>query len=456
MSKPLPPMLPGAKPLVGHALEFQNARNALFEEGLRTIGPIFALRLANRRAAVLIGPDYHELFFTETDKRLSMHKTYRFLRAMFGDVAFAADPETYVKQRPVLHLPFKGAKMPGYLEIMQAEIQRWLDGLGESGEMELTAEITELVQNVAAHALMGRQFRDEMGREFWDHYTVLGQSMDLILPPDLPLPKFRRRDRARDALHEMVWPLIAERRANPDAYDDFLNDFVHATYADGEPVEEDVIANLIVALMFAGHETTAGQAAWTIIQLLQHPDYLALARAELDEQLAPGTALDMRTLGHLQHVRWAVDETTRMHPSADLLLRMAEEDIDVGGYRIPAGWMVIVTAGTAHRLEEWFEEPHRYDPLRFAPGRAEDRGHRFAMIGFGGGTHKCAGMNFANAEMALIAALLFRQFDLELVTRNPGVHYGLGASRPQPTLIRYRRRAGLDAPAPAAELRAGA
>lgn len=70
------------------------------------------------------------------------------------------------------------------------------------------------------------------------------------------------------------------------------------------------------------------------------------------------------------------------------------------------------------------------------------------MIGFGGGMHKCAGMNFANNEMAMITAMLLQQFDLELVTRTPGVRHGLGANRPEPTLIRYRRKTTPTQPAP--------
>jgi len=432
-------MLPG-RPIVGHALEFKRDRVALFQRGLDTLGPVFGLRLFNKPAAVLLGPEYHDIFFTQTDKTLSMHKTYSFLRAMFGEVAFTAPPEVYHAQRPILHLPFKGEKMPGYVRIMQAEVQAWLDSLGEAGEFELTSAINTLVQNVAAHAFMGRAFRDRMGRGFWDQYLILGQAIDPLLPPNLPLPKFFRRDRAKAKLRAMLAGLFAERRDNPEAYDDFFQDFVNARYADGQPVEEETIIGLILALMFAGHETTAGQAAWTIIETLRHPDFLARLQPELDAHLWPREPLELPTLGRLRHAAYAVTETTRLHPSADVLLRLAETNIDIGTHIIPAGWVVFVTAGLAHRSPDLFAAPDAWDPLRFAPGRAEDKQHRFAMIGFGGGVHKCTGMNFANNEMTVILALLLRQFDLELLDRNPTVTNSLGAGRPTPVRIRYRRR----------------
>jgi sterol 14alpha-demethylase len=49
-------------------------------------------------------------------------------------------------------------------------------------------------------------------------------------------------------------------------------------------------------------------------------------------------------------------------------------------------------------------------------------------------------MNFANNEMMIITAMLFQQFDLELVTQKPQVIYGIGACHPEKTLIRYSRK----------------
>jgi sterol 14-demethylase len=450
MSNPTPPLLSGALPLLGHTLEFQRTRDNLFRRGYQELGQVFSIRMGARPAAVLIGPEYHQTFFAETDKKLSMHKTYQFLKAMFGEVAFAGPPDVYTRQRPILHRPFKGEKMPGYLKIMQAEIQAWLDGLGEQGELELVGELSTLAQNVAAHALMGRAFRERMGREFWDLYLVLSRAMDPLLPPNLPLPKFFRRDRAKAKLRAILRPIIAERRARPDEHDDILQDFVNSQYTDGAPVEEETIIGLILGLMFAGHETTVGQAAWTIIQLLQNPAYVAGMQAELAEKLPPGAEMDLKRLGSLRTVTWAVHETTRMNPSASMLIRLAEEDLTVGDYTIPKGWVVFITAAVAHRIPELFNAPEQHDPTRFSPERAEDRQHRFAMIGFGGGQHKCVGMNFANNEMAMITALLFQQFELELLTPDPRTHYGIGANRPEATRLRYRRKA--TAPAAALEM----
>lgn len=400
---------------------------------------------------MVIGPDYQRVFFMETDDKLNISTPYKFLRATFGEVLFIASHEEYLRQRPLVMQAFRREKMAHYICVMQQVVQQWLGALDDEGEFDISSEMGALAQEVAGTALMGESFQRDAGPEFWEQYVYLGKALDNVLPPDLPLPKFRRRDKARARMLEIIKPIVLERRQNPEAYDDFLQDFVNTQYADtGEPVEDEVLLNLMLALMFAGHETTAGQAAWNIILLLQNPEYLTLVQEEIDRALPAGTEIDGRKLHELMHLAYAVTETERMRPSADLLMRDVDEDVEIGDYVVPAGWMIQVAQEIAHNLPDLFSVPDNYDPLRYAPGREEQKQDRFSLIGFGGGTHKCTGMNFANNEQMIIAALLLQQFDLELVTRDPGIERGIGANRPETTWIRYKRKGPGDQRATAA------
>lgn len=438
-AKPAPPMLPGL-PLIGNLLDFARSPDALFAQGYRAHGPVFGVQMGSRRIAVLIGPELHQFFFTETDKRLNISKPYVQLAAMFGQAGFLAPKEVYRDQHPVLYSPFKPEKMGRYVQVMQREVQRWLDSLGEAGVMDVAAEMNRLVQEIAGYALMGDDFQQRMGREFWNYYTELGQVFNVLTPPHWPLPNNIRRDQLKAKIRGMIEPVLEERRRNPAAYDDMLQQFLDTPTRSGTPADNETVLALMMGLLFASHETTAGQSAWTIIEVLRHPAFEALLRAEIDTHLPPGTTLEARSLRPLERVYWAVREVERLHPSANMLMRVADEPIDVGDYQIPAGWTVMVAASLAHRLPEVFSDPEHFDPLRFAPGREEDRKHGYTLIGFGGGRHKCAGMNFANNEMMVITALLFQQFELELLTPNPATIFGKGAMRPARTLIRYHRR----------------
>jgi sterol 14-demethylase len=278
-----------------------------------------------------------------------------------------------------------------------------------------------------------------LGEGFWRDYDAISRSIDPILPATWPLPKFIRRDRAKERLNAALKPLIAKRRQYPEQYNDLITQVLAQPEKDGTSPTDDEIVRLFMGLLFAGHETTAGQAAWTVIQLLQHPDYLQRVQAEIDAVVAPGQAIDGGVLRNLEHVYWAIDETTRLKPSAAMQMRIVEQDLDLGDVVVPAGWLIKVSAATSHHNEAVFTDAERYDPLRFSPERNEGK-NTFNIIGFGGGMHKCTGMNFAKNEMAVVTALLFQQFDVELITQDPQVVTGTGANHPSAAIIRYRRK----------------
>jgi sterol 14-demethylase len=329
--------------------------------------------------------------------------------------------------------------MAHYVEAMQIEAQHWLDSLREKGELDISAAMLTLTQNVAGRAFIGRDFATELYDGFWTDYEAISRSLDPLMPSSFPLPKFIRRDRAKERIRAAMVALIQKRRQSPEQYDDLLTHLFEHPQKDGTFMSDDDIITLFMGLLFAGHETTAGQAAWTIIQLLQHPDYRNRVQAEIVENVVPGAWLDGRVLRNLNHLYWAIDETSRLKPSAPMQIRTVEQPLEIGGYTIPDGWLIKVSAALSHHQPEQFADSHIYDPLRFSPERNEGK-NSFNIVSFGGGLHKCTGMNFAKNEMAIITALLFQQFDLELVTQDTQVIMGMGANRPSPTIIRYRRK----------------
>ena len=435
-----PPFVSGALPVVGHAIQFSQNRTELFERGYKEHGDLFAIKLGNQKAAVCVRPDQFATFFTETDKKLNIQKPYNHLQEMFGEAVFLAPHDKYLAQRPMIMELFRRQKMVDYLRIMQEQVQAWLDSLGQEGSVELTGQLNRLVQDVAGHCFLGSEVHERIGREFWDLYEDLNKGIDPLLPPNLPLPRFIARDRARDRMQEILRPIIQERRNNPEAYNDMIQDVLqHANNSDITLSDEDII-NLFLALMFAGHETTAGQAAWTLIMLLKHPDYLEKVQQEIESLTTPGEQFDHRAMAKMDHISWAVREVERLYPSADLQIRYADEDVQIGEYVVPKGWLVQTAVDIGHTLPELWDDPEQFDPTRFSPERAEDKQHRFMMIGFGGGMHKCTGMNFANNEMMIIAAMLFQQYEIELLTPETTIRRGLGANRPSETWIRYKKR----------------
>ncbi|MFN2274939.1 MAG: cytochrome P450 [Anaerolineales bacterium] len=443
----LPPLLTGL-PILGNAHDVGRDAVDFLESGYRQLGPVYRFRLANRPAVALIGPDHNRFVLENTDRLFTMQDGYRFLIPMFGQrVFFVAGHEEYKEQKALMLPAFRGRMMAKYIEVMQRETERWMDELGDEGSVDIVAAFERLTMYIAAGALLGEAFRERLGDHFAALYRDLAAGIEYLLPPNLPLPRFIRRDRAKRKLEQMITALIAERRADPTRYNDFLQIFLESTYSDGSPAPDEVILALVMGLVFAGHETTAGHASWGLVRLLQHPEYLGRVQQEIDRALGTDPVLAQENLRDLDHLDWALRETERTDPVARLLIRTTMLDVEVDGYMIPKGWTVFLSPAVSHKMPEIFSEPQRWDPMRYSPGREEDRRHPYALTGFGGGPHKCLGMNFAYTEMKVIFSLLLARYDLELVDPDPKTDRSPATSRPQrPCLVRYRSREALPAP----------
>src|SRR4029453_1425724 len=307
--------------------------------------------------------------------------------------------------------------------------------------LDFTAELTTYT---SSHCLLGAEFRYGMNEEFARVYAALERGVNAIayVNPYLPLPVFRRRDRARARLVELITQSIAQRRAAGTSKDDALQVLMDSRYSDGTALTPNEITGILTASMFAGHHTSSGTAAWTLIELLRNPEWLARVVDEVDALLAGDAALSYQSLREVPLLERVIKEVLRLHPPLVILMRGVLEDFRVAGVTIPAGKLVAISPAVSHHIAELFPEPERFDPDRYAPGREEDAAP-FAWIPFGGGHHRCSGSAFALMQLKAITMSLLRRWTFEL-TQPPASYdhdYTKMVVQPkQPCGVRYRRR----------------
>jgi sterol 14-demethylase len=279
--------------------------HALLERGYREKGRVFGLRLGNKKAVVLLGPENNRFFFEQTDKLLSIAEAYPFMVKMFDERLYSFGPqEEYKAQRTVVLPCFQGKKMVNYIGVMAKETRAFLDGLGEQGQFDLTSALGPLVMNVASAAFLGEDFRKALGHEFFGVFRDFSGGLEAVLPLWLPIPRLLRSQRAKRDLHRMVAERIADRRAHPRESEDFLQTLVDAKYPDGRPIPDVLIINLILMLVWAGHETTTGHASWAIVDLLRNPQYFESALAEQREVVGDSEELNLEKVNRLKRLDW--------------------------------------------------------------------------------------------------------------------------------------------------------
>src|SRR5690606_14625644 len=129
---------------------------------------------------------------------------------------------------------------------------------------------------------------------------------------------------------------------------------------------------IFISMMFAGHHTTSGTAAWSVIELLRHPEHLRKVVAELDELYSDGSDISFGALRQIPRLEAVLEETLRMHPPLIILRRVARDEFEVCGARIEPGDMVAASPAISNRIAEDFPDPDTFDPGRYIDPNQED------------------------------------------------------------------------------------
>ena len=187
------------------------------------------------------------------------------------------------------------------------------------------------------------------------------------------------RQRSFDELRAYMSDLITRKETEPG--DDLFSRQIARQRADGT-FDHASLVSMAFLLLLAGHETTANMISLGVVALLEHPEQLALIKADPAK-----TPLAVEEL--LRY--FAIVETATS--------RVATEDVRIGGVTIKADEGVVVSGLSANWDPAVFGNPAELDLGRGA------RHH----IAFGYGPHQCLGQNLARLELQIVFDTLFRR-----------------------------------------------
>ncbi|WP_431970248.1 cytochrome P450 [Nocardia sp. bgisy134] len=432
----------------GHLEEFRSDPIALMRRVRAECGDIGAFELAGKQVILLSGAEANEFFFRAGDEDLDQGAAYPFMKPIFGEgVVFDASPE---RRQEMLHnQALRAEHMRGHAATIAAEVERMLARWGDAGEIDLLDFFAELTIYTSSACLIGAKFRNELDGRFAHLYHELERGTDALayVDPYAPIESFRRRDEARAALVDLVQGIMDQRAARPPAERgdrDMLDVLVSVPDENGAPrFSASEITGIFISMMFAGHHTTSGTAAWTVIELLRHPELLDGVVAELDELYADGSPVSFGALRRIPRLEAVVKETLRLHPPLIILMRVARGDFEVCGHHITEGDHVAATPAISNRLPEDFPDPDAFDPGRYLDPNQEDIVNRWTWIPFGAGRHRCVGAAFALMQLKAIFSILLRDWEFEMAQPSESYrndHSKMVVQLEQPCRVRYRRR----------------
>jgi cytochrome P450 len=315
---------------------------------------------------------------------------------------FALAGEEHRRQRKLLVPPFHGRRLAAYEKIVEEETVRESASWPQDRAFATLPPMMRITLNVILRAVFGAEGAEfSQLRELLPAAIRLGSRLAVLPVPKVdfgrwsPWGRFRAMRREYDAIVERLISKAAQDN-DLDERDDILALMLQSRYDDGAGMSHREIADQLLTLLTAGHETTATTLAWAIERLRRHP---AVLRELVEEVDAGGGTLREATILEVQRTR----------PVIDLVGRQVKADsFQLGRWTLPKGYAVLVSITLIHDNESVFPDARAFDPSRFLDARPD----LYQWIPFGGGTRRCLGAAFANMEMNVILRTMLRDFTL--------------------------------------------
>lgn len=383
---------------------------ALFEQCRERHGKTFTLKLSVGSPIVsLTDPADVKALFAAPPDVLHPGEGGRILEPILGTRSvLVLDEDDHLEQRRLMLPAFHGERMTALAGVLEEVAQRSVASWPRDRQIELHPLLQELTLEVILRAVFGIERGPRMTR----FLAVMTAYLELSARPVNMLPglqrdlgarspwgKFTRtRAHALGLVHEEI--NNRRRAAHSGVGDDVLAMLLAATHADGRPMSDDDIADELMTLLVAGHETTASQLAWTFERLVRLPEVLErVTKAADDKDDAYLTA--------------TLQEALRQRP---VLLfaqpRAVRKPFTLDGFDYePQACALTANVHLIHHDPALYPDPYEFRPERFteqAPGT-------FTWVPFGGGRRRCIGMSFAMLEMRIVLQEVLRQATLSPV-----------------------------------------
>ncbi|EJY9630130.1 cytochrome P450 [Campylobacter coli] len=375
--------------------------------------------------------DLYVINDTKEVKRMMVDKVREFPKSAFlhellspllGESIFTTNGEVWKKQRELLRPSFEMTRINKVFNLMSEAVADMMDRFSKypnHAVIEVDEAMTFITADVIFRTIMSSKLDEEKGKKILNAFvTFQEQSVHTAMRRMFRFPKWlsyvlgdRKRAKAGDVIRQVLSDIIKPRydMADNAEFEDILGSLLLVVDADtNKRFSFEEILDQVAMLFLAGHETTASSLTWTLYLLSLYPKEQEKAYEEIT-QVLQGGAIEISHLRQFKYLTNIFKESLRLYPPVGFFAREAKKDTQVRDKLIKKGSGVVIAPWLIHRHEEFWTNPHGFNPSRFEGEYKKD-----AYLPFGVGERICIGQGFAMQEAILILANILKTYKLEL------------------------------------------
>ncbi|EAH4600350.1 cytochrome P450 [Campylobacter jejuni] len=347
---------------------------------------------------------------------------HELLSPLLGESIFTTNGEVWKKQRELLCPSFEMTRINKVFNLMSEAVADMMDRFSKYPNhaiIEVDEAMTFITADVIFRTIMSSKLDEEKGKKILNAFvTFQEQSVHTAMRRMFRFPKWlsyvlgdRKRAKAGDVIRQVLSDIIKPRydMADNAEFKDILGSLLLVVDADtNKRFSFEEILDQVAMLFLAGHETTASSLTWTLYLLSLYPKEQEKAYEEIT-QVLQGGAIEISHLRQFKYLTNIFKESLRLYPPVGFFAREAKKDTQVRDKLIKKDSGVVIAPWLIHRHEEFWTNPHGFNPSRFEGEYKKD-----AYLPFGVGERICIGQGFAMQEAILILANILKTYKLEL------------------------------------------
>ena len=396
-------------------------------ENFEKLGDIFRLKIGFGKSVIFsrdAGFAQYALQKNQKNYKKSTIQTVD-LAKYVGKGLLTSEGEHWRKQRKLIQPAFHKKQLMQLLDTIQAAILTELDKIETGDPMDIFPVFNDLAFQTVVKSL----FSSAIGEKEISRLQYITEAAQKMLVKELRQPYlgwwFHLSGRIKHHIglmqesREILKTLVTKRKSSGKREGDLLDMLLDARYEDGSAMEEEQLIDEILILFTAGHETTSNALTFTAELLARDPDSQDKIADEVEKATQNTNGL-FEFIQACPFTKNVIEEAMRLYPPAYFIDRVNIEDDEYNGMFIPKDSNLLFSMYEIHRHPDYWEEPERFMPERFAEGNAQK--HSSHYFPFGAGPRMCIGNNFAMYEMILAISALIKKYRISAESEKIAIH----------------------------------